>query len=535
MSMGVIEVSKPAADRARRDVIECVEPATRARLGEVRVDAPESLAGIVARARAAQTALQSASFAKRQKLLERLLAHVVDHAGELVDLLCRVSGKTRENAMMGEIWPIAEKIRWTIAHGKEHLSPERVSSGLFPHKRASIVYRPRGVLGAIVAWNYPLQNVLNPAITALMAGNAVVIKASEWVAWASARIQRIFDEALEAEGFSKDLVRVVNGYGETGAALVRSGVDIVLFIGSVPNGRRVLAASAENITPVILELGGKDPLIVCDDADLDQSVHAALGGCFINAGQNCVASERILVEDGIYGRFEARVAEHVRAFRQGPPLEGSLVDMGAMATPLQLDVVKGLVERAIAAGARVVTGGAPVLTNDGYYFAPTILADVTPEMEIMQEEMFGPVMLLCRVHDDDHAVEVANGTRFGLSSTVMSRNPKRARAIVDRLEAGMSSVNEFGGITYMVQDLPFGGVKQSGFGRMNGRDGLRALTHPTAVLEDRLPIHVPSKLFPVAPATAETVQSVVEMLYGPSLGQRLRGAKRMVSALFNKG
>jgi acyl-CoA reductase-like NAD-dependent aldehyde dehydrogenase len=433
--------------------------------------------------------------------------------------------------MMGEIWPVAEKLRWTIANGERHLVPERVPSGLLVHKRASIEYAPRGVIGAIIPWNYPLQNVMNPAIPALMAGNGAVIKASEWVAWSSPRFQRIFDEALEAEGFSKELVRILDGYGETGAALLRSGVDAVIFIGSVPNGRRVAEAAARALVPVILELGGKDPLLVCDDADLEQAAHAAINGCFIHCGQNCVAAERILVEAPIYDGFERRVTELTRELRQGPPLAGALVDLGGMTTPLQLDVVDRLVRRAVEQGARVVSGGKRALAGTGAFFEPTILADVTPEMDIMQEETFGPVMLLCRVRDDDHAVAVANATRFGLGSSVMCRDARRARGIALRIEAGMTAVNEFGGITYMVQDLPFGGVKESGFGRLNGRDGLRALTHPRALLEDRLPLSFANKLFPVAPASFGATRAAIDLLYGPGLGRRVRGVRRLVQVL----
>jgi acyl-CoA reductase-like NAD-dependent aldehyde dehydrogenase len=469
----------------------------------------------------------------RRRVLERVLAHVVDHADDLCEVVCRASGKTRDNAMMGEIWPVAAKLRWTIANGERHLGPERVPSGLMAHKRASIEYAPRGVIGAIIPWNYPLQNVMNPAIPALMAGNACVIKASEWVAWSSARFQRIFDEALTAEGFSKDLVRVVDGFGETGAALIGAGVDAVIFIGSVPNGRRVLESAARALVPVILELGGKDPLIVCDDADLEQSVHAAMNGCFINCGQNCVAAERILVHTAVYDRFEARVSELTRALRQGPPL-GGIVDVGSMATPLQLDLVDGLVQRAVAEGARLVTGGHRTLGAEGAYFEPTILADVTPAMEIMQEEVFGPVMLLARVRDDDDAVAVANATRFGLGSSVMCGDARRARRIARRLDAGMTAINEYGGITYMVQDLPFGGVKDSGFGRLNGRDGLRALTHPRALLEDRLPFGFANKLFPVAPKSYAATRSAIDLLYGPGLGRRARGLGGLVRTLFTK-
>lgn len=515
---------------ARKDLIDCISPSTREKLGTVRVDSPDEIRAIVRRARKAQPELAKASHAQRRRVLTRVLGQMLDHADELCELVSSVSGKSREHAMMGEIWPVAEKLRWTSANAAKHLAKERVSSGMLAHKKATIEYVPRGVVGGIVPWNYPLQNLMNPIIPALASGNACVVKASEWVALASARVERIWHEALAAEDLPTELVRIVNGYAETGQALVES-VDVVIFIGSVPNGKKVVEASAKSLTQVVLELGGKDPFVVCDDADLEQAVHGALAGTFINCGQNCVASERIILHQGIADAFEARVREIVSGFRQGPPLEGRQVDVGGMVTPLQRKLVEGLVARAVAQGARVVTGGKSVLSERGEFFAPTILADVTPEMEIMQEETFGPVMLLCRVRDDEHAISVANGTRFGLGASVFSKDHARAKRIADRIDAGMTAINDFGGLTYMAQDLPFGGVKESGFGRLNGRDGLRALTSAKAVLEDRFPLHFPNVVFPTRPSDYGNASGAIDLLYGPGLERKLRGLVRIVGEL----
>jgi acyl-CoA reductase-like NAD-dependent aldehyde dehydrogenase len=524
-----------AAPDPSREVIDCFEPSTRARLGQIPVDGEADVRAAIARARAAQPRLRAASFETRRRVLAHVRDYVLDHTGELAELIVRDSGKTRENAMTGEIWPVLEKLRWTIAHGEKHLRPEKVSSGLFLHKKARIEYHPLGVIGAIIPWNYPLQNVMNPIIPALMSGNAVVVKPSEWVAWSSAKLKPIFDQALEAEGLSPDLVQMVQGFGETGRAVVTGGVDGVVFIGSVGNGRRVLEASAENLIPVVLELGGKDPFIVCDDADIEQAVHGALNGTFINCGQNCVASERILVHDAVYERFEQRVAELVGSFRQGPPLGGEAVDVGAMITPLQLELVERLVTRAIAQGARVVTGGARTLTDEGDYFQPTVLADVTPNMEIMHEEAFGPVMLLCRFRSDQEAITIANGTSFGLSASVFSKSARRARSIAARIESGMTAINDFGGMTYMAPDLPFGGVKHSGFGRLNGREGLRALCNVKAVLDDRLPLHFANAIYPVGSADYELFRSGVRLLYGRGLKRKARAVRDLARAVRKKG
>lgn len=529
---------EPVRERLRdaeaRGVIECFEPATRRPLGSVPVCPPEEVPARVARARQAQQRWAASSFAERRRLLGLILDHVLAHADELCDVIARDSGKTRHNAMLGEIWPVAEKARWTIAHGERHLSSERVGSGLLLHKRARIDYAPLGVIGVIAPWNYPLQNILGPTLPALMAGNAVVIKVSEWVAWSSARFQRIFDEALRAAGQSPDLVQIVNGYAKTGAALVSGGVDKVVFTGSLENGKRVLAEAAHTLTPVVLELGGKDPLIVCDDADLEQAVHAALNGSFINCGQNCLASERTLVFDAVYDAFARRVAEQARLLRQGEPLGEHAVDCGAIVSPLQLELIEAQVQDALARGAELLAGGVRVLGGRGQFFAPTVLGNVTEDMRIAQEETFGPVMLLMRVRDEEEALRVANGTAFGLGATVLTKDARRARRIAEKLVVGNVSVNDFG-MTYMAMDLPFGGVRGSGFGRLNGRDGLRAFCNPKAVLDDRFPLHMPAKVFPVGDRSTELAREVLRVLYERGLGKRLTAAGRLARLLAGKG
>jgi acyl-CoA reductase-like NAD-dependent aldehyde dehydrogenase len=508
--------------------IPCVDPATREPLGEVRIDSPEDVDAAVARAKVAQRAWRETSFEERREVLRKLLAYTVDAKDEICLAVQRDSGKTRENALVGEIWPTCEKFRWMIKNGEKHLRPEPISSGFLVHKKARLEYHPLGVVAAIIPWNYPFQNIVNPLIPALMSGNAIVLKPSEWVAWSSAKFIDALRNVVEEAGHNPDLIQAVQGYGPTGAALARSAVDTILFIGSVNNGRRVVEASAERVIPVVMELGGKDAFIVCDDADLEQAVHAALSGCYINCGQNCVASERILVYDALCDAFENRAAELVREFRQGSSRDG-IVDVGAIVTPLQLDVIEKAVNGAVAQGARVVTGGKRTLTDKGDYFEPTILADVTPDMNIAQDEVFGPVMLLIRVRDDAHAVEVANGVSYGLSSSIFSKNRPRARKIAGELEAGMSAINEFGGITYMAQGLTFGGVKASGYGRMNGREGLRSMCNIKAVIDDRLPINQANRVFPVAEKDYGVFSGVIELMYGSGLAQRWRGFLKLFS------
>lgn len=508
-------------DNAVAALIECTNPATGATLGRVPVTPPDTLPAVVARAREAQCIWAKASFKQRRAVLNNILRAVLDNADHWCDLVVKDSGKTYENAMLGEILPVCNKLRWLIRHGERHLRSERVSAGLFTHKKARIEYVPLGVVACILPWNYPLQNIISSLVAPLMAGNAVIIKPSEAVAWSSQQFLRIVEDALRKEGFPASVVQMVQGYGDTGAALVRARVDKILFIGSVGNGRRIIQGSAEHLTPVIMELGGKDPFIVCDDADLDKALHAALGGAFINLGQNCIAAERIIVLDAIYDQFVERLAGAVSQFRQGVPVMGGKIDVGSITTQQQIQVIETLVSDAVSKGARVLTGGKRLADQSGLFFPPTVLADVTPDMAIAHEEVFGPVMLLMRVADDAQAIALANSTDFGLHSSVITRAPQRGERIAAALQAGATCINDFG-LCYLVQDLPFGGVKYSGFGRMNGRDGLRAYTNPKAVLSDRWRLEIPPKLFPVGAYDYQSARSMIHVLYAPGLMLRLR-------------
>ncbi len=483
--------------------------------------APAAVPAIVARAKQAQRAWAQSSFKQRRAVLGQLLDQILDQADDLVEAVVLDSGKTHENALLGEIMTVCNKIRWLLKSGEKHLRPERVPSGILLHKQGRIEYRPLGVVACIVPWNYPFQNIFGSLVAPLMAGNAVIIKASEMVAWSTQRFQKLLDTALVANGFSPDTVQIINGHGETGAALVASQVQKILFIGSVPNGRRIIAGSAPGLTPTVMELGGKDPLIVCDDANLEQAVHSALGGCFINLGQNCVASERIIVQAGIYEAFVAEVVRLGAALRQGVPERPGQRDVGAITSPLQIQVIDELVRDALAQGARALIGGSLPDQAAGNFYPPTILVDVRPEMRIAREEVFGPVMTIMRVTDDAEAVALANASDFGLHSSVFSGDRQRAEWIADQLEAGATCINDFG-MCYLNQNLPFGGVKQSGFGRMNGRDGLRAYTNAKAVLSDRFWFQIPPKLYPVKPGDYARARATIRLLFARRWRARLR-------------
>jgi acyl-CoA reductase-like NAD-dependent aldehyde dehydrogenase len=520
-----------AIDQSRSE-LACFNPATSELLGRVENTSAEKVAQLVASARAVQGVLAKKSFAERRELLSALLDHVLEHADELCDVIVRDAGKTPENAMLGEIWPICEKLRWTIENGERYLKPEPVSAGPLVHKKARIEFLPMGVIGVITPWNFPVQNVLGPAAPALMAGNAVVVKVSEWTSYSAARIQRIFDDSLDRCGLPRDLVQIVTGDGQTGAALFTAGVDKVVFTGSLATGKKIIAQSAETVTPLVLELGGKDPMIVCDDAALDQALHSALAGTMICSGQMCLAAERIFVQQPVYQQFVQMVVDAVSKLRQGAPTVPGRIDVGAVTMPSQLEIISALVDDAIERGATLHCGG-KIARDDkgGDFFEPTVLSDITPEMRIAREETFGPVITLASFADDEQAVALANNTRYGLGSTVFSKNHRRADQLGQRIIAGSTCVNDFG-LAYMAQALPFGGVRGSGYGRLNGREGLRACCHTKSVLSDRFPFHRPTRLFPVKPHDYRRARATIRLIYSKGISRRLDAGIELLRSFF---
>jgi acyl-CoA reductase-like NAD-dependent aldehyde dehydrogenase len=524
MTTTVHEVpAREAPIAANEAMIPCHDPASGERLGEVAAMDAAEVKRAVERARHAQRRWARTSFDERREVMRALLAHIVDNQRALCRVAVRDSGKTMVDAALGEIFPVCEKLRYVIANGARDLAPEERSSGLLLHKRARVEYPPLGVVGVLCPWNFPIHNLFCPAVPALFAGNAVVAKVSEHTSWSADPLLEVFRRVLTARGHSPDLVQVVTGHGDTGAALVASRVDKVFFTGSPENGAKVMAKASETLTPVVLELGGKDPMIVCDDADLDHAVEQAMLGVFTACGQMCVGAERIYVFDQVYDAFVESVVARVRRLRQGVPLGGEQVDVGAMTMPRQLDILDDLVEDAVRRGARVLVGGKRNRAAGQQFFEPTVLVDVDHRMRITQEEQFGPLMVIMRVHSDDEAIRLANDCRYGLGSSVFSRDAERAERIAARIVAGMTVVNDYG-LAYMIQSLPFGGVGRSGFGRINGREGLRACCNVKAVVTDRLRLGGGVSVYPIVADTLPLIEGVIGVMYARGMKSKARAA-----------
>ena len=504
-----------------KSIIECHDPATHEYLGQVKAMSREEVDAIVARARAAQAEWAQTSFSERRAVLREVLEWVVENQREICRIAVKDSGKTMVDAAMGEIFPVCEKLRYTIANGERDLKPERRSPGFLLHKTARVEYQPLGVVGVIAPWNFPFHNLFCPTIPALFAGNAVVAKISEWTSWSGEEYLEIFRRVLRSRGHSEDLVQIITGWGETGAHLVRSGVEKIFFTGSPGNGRKVMETASDGLTPVVLELGGKDPLIVCDDAKLEQAADAAMLGVFTACGQMCVGAERLYVFDEVYDDFVELMQSRVSKLRQGSPLGSELVDLGATTMPQQLDIIQSLVDDAVEKGARLLVGGHKNSDLPGQHFEPTLLADVDHNMRITQEEIFGPVMTVIRVHDEDEAVRLANDCPYGLGSSIFTRDKQRGETMARRIRSGMSVVNDYG-VAYMMQSLPFGGVGISGIGRINGREGLRACCNVKAIVSDRLPIRKSIAVHPIREHSYDLVESAVRVIYGRGLRNKAR-------------
>ena len=509
--------------------IACHDPATLDSLGSVVSMDEQAVVSVVRRARAIQPAWAKTSFAERRAVLADVLSEIVSNQEEICRTTVRDSGKTMVDAALGEIFPVCEKIRYVLAHGEADLASEPRKSGFLMHKKAWVEYTPLGVVGVICPWNFPFHNIFCPTVPALFAGNAVVVKVSEHTSWSAAPLVDIFRRVLSRRGHEPDLVQFVTGYGETGAALVRSGVDKIFFTGSPENGARVMKTASENLTPVVLELGGKDPMIICDDADLNHAASQAMLGVFTACGQMCVGAERIYVFESVYERFLDEVTQRVRGLRQGAPLEGT-VDVGAMTMPTQLEILERLVSDAVAKGARVVAGGKRRSDLRGQFFEPTILADVTHAMDITQKEQFGPIMVVMKVAGEDDAIAKANDCPYALGSSVFSKDTARAERIARRVRAGMSVVNDYG-LAYMIQSLPFGGVGLSGFGKINGKEGLRACCNEKAMVTDRVRLSNGVAVYPIRPATFGVAKSAIELIYARGVGNKIRAAANVAKNL----
>ncbi|PFH59442.1 hypothetical protein XA68_12319 [Ophiocordyceps unilateralis] len=524
--------------------VQCYAPATGRFLGLVNPASAAAVDRAVAAAAKAQLEWAKTTMAQRKAVLRTLLRHVLDNAAAIGQVAALDSGKTLADAHLGELLVTVERIRWTLVHGEQALRTEtRPTSPLMLHKRNSVRYEPLGVVAALVSWNYPFHNLMGPVISSLFAGNAIVVKVSEQTAWSAAYFCAIARGALAAHGHDALLVHALVCWPGPASHLVsHPRISHVTFIGSRDVARQVAAAAAaRGPTPVVAELGGKDPCLVLGSAapDMARIVEVVLRGVFQAAGQNCIGIERVIADDStehdsVYARLVAALEPRVRALRLGPS-----ADVGALISDSPIGRLEGLVADAVSRGARLLVGGHGHLHPShpkGHYFEPTLLVDVRPDMPIAQTECFAPILCLlpCRSSDPNHVLALANATEYGLGASVFaSERDPALEPIVAGLRAGMVAVNDFA--AFYPAGLPFGGVAGSGYGRFAGPEGLRGLCNVKSVCEDRFPrlrlrTNIPRPLrYPVPDQQRawDFVHGLVELGYG-ELSAKLRGLVRLV-------
>ncbi|HEV3352910.1 MAG TPA: aldehyde dehydrogenase family protein [Acidimicrobiales bacterium] len=498
--------------------IETINPTTGQSIGSVPDMEDAQVRQAVQRARAAYRIWGRLDFGERREQLLRVRDRMLDRADDIVARICEETGKTPFEALFTELFITADLIDFYARHGEKALRPQRVNTGpLRLTKRSYKVYEPLGVVAVISPWNYPFSLTMSPVISALFAGNTVVLKPSEVTPLVGVLVGELFDKGCDYA----DVVQVVTGGGAAGSALVGAGVQKVCFTGSVATGKKVMAKAAETLTPVTLELGGKDPMIVLDDADIERAANGAVWGAFSNSGQTCIAIERAYVEAPVYDAFVDKVVAKTRAIRQG----SAGGDVGSMTFPPQVELVERHLADAVDKGAKVLTGGRRRHDLGEMWFEPTVLVDVDHSMAIMRDETFGPVLPIVKVADEAEALRLANDSPYGLSSSVWTKSDDRGRRVAGQLEAGNVCVNDCL-ISYGVSGLPFGGAKESGVGRTHGIEGLTDMCRVKSVVEDRFGLKRELQWYPVPPGGYGVLKRATKLLYRRGAANKLRALLR---------
>jgi len=505
----VTDASAGTVDRhATTQTFESTNPATGAVVGVFPVHDADAVGETVERARTAATRWAELGFDGRKERLAAYRGYLARRMNELADLVHRENGKPHGDAIL-EITLAIDHLAWAGAHARKTLGQRRVKAGMLAANHAAYLeYQPLGVVGVIGPWNYPVFTPMGSIAYALAAGNAVVFKPSEYTpavgAWLAAAWRAAVPDVVDA-------FQVVTGFGETGAALCRAGVGKLAFTGSAPTGRKVMATCAETLTPVLMELGGKDAMIVDDDADVVAAADAAVWGAMSNAGQTCIGIERVYATSAVYDRFVAEVTEQVRTLRPGSDDEATY---GPMTMASQTGVVRRHVEEASTAGGRTVRGDAdPSLFPNDNYVVPTVLLDVPEDNVAIREETFGPTLSITKVRDAEEALELANTSAHGLGGSVFTKSKQRGLDLARRMRSGMTSVNSV--LTFAsVPTLPFGGVGDSGFGRIHGEDGLKEFTRAKAITRQRVALPVNLMSFSRPASATDALARVMGMIHG---------------------
>jgi succinate-semialdehyde dehydrogenase/glutarate-semialdehyde dehydrogenase len=505
-------------------------PATGETLGSYTCATEADVFAAVERARAAQPAWASLGVQRRVAVLRQFQRLLWESKEDVARLITREAGKPYAEALASEVLVTLDSVRFCTTHAPSLLRPERISHGnlLLKAKSGRLLREPHGVIGIVSPWNYPFSIPATECVAALVTGNAVVLKPSELTTMSAQRVVDLLHQA----GVSDDVVQLVPGFGSTGAALVAAPIDKLIFTGSVPTGKRVAQTAAARLLPVILELGGKDPMLVLDDADVEIASSAAVWGSMVNAGQACLSIERCYVHRSLYDRFVDACVRKASRLRVGNGLEPD-VDVGPLITEQQLRIVESQVEDARSHGARVLTGGMRLPQFGPNFYGPAVLVNVDHSMRLMRDETFGPVLPIMPFSSAEEAVRLANDSEFGLAASVWTSNRQRGEALARRLDAGVVMIND--AVTcFGIAEAPHGGMKASGLGRTNGRLGLEEMVRAKYVDSDMLPRMQKLWWYGYSAPFIRQMEGFADFLFARGLAKRLRGGFRSMPALWRK-
>ena len=527
-----ITVQPDAAPAISR--IASVNPATGEVLGELDSAGPAEVRAAVARARAAQLDWQAWGVRNRTRVLRRFQQILLARKSDVARRITQEAGKPLAEALTTEVLVVLDAARFLIENGFSLLRDERLPHGnlILKAKFGRILREPYGVIGIISPWNYPFSIPATEAMAALLAGNAVVLKPSELTPLIAFELEKLLREA----GVPDDIFQVVPGEGATGAALIQDDIDKLVFTGSVATGRRIAETAAQRLLPVVLELGGKDPMLVLDDADVDVASSGAVWGAFVNAGQTCLSVERCYVHRSLYPAFLDACSAKARKLRVGNGLDPS-TEIGPMIHERQVRIVEAHLEDAKARGARVLTGGSR-LRDIGRelgptFFAPTVIAHVDHSMRIMREETFGPVLPIMAFDDEAEAVRLANDSDYGLAASIWTRDRGRGERLAPQINAGTVMINDVVSC-FSISEAPHGGVKLSGLGRTHGRWGLDEMVRVKYVDSDRTPRRKKPWWFGYGRGFAAEMEAFLDLLYSQPLREKAKAAMRSAGALWRK-
>jgi succinate-semialdehyde dehydrogenase/glutarate-semialdehyde dehydrogenase len=493
------ESNEALAQGAKRHT--SVAAATGEALGTFQVSGPEEAHAALARARAAQVAWRKLALEERCERVLRLRDVLVDRSDALVDIISRECGKPAQEALVHEVMAVVDLAAFYAKRAPKILAPREIDLHLFKHRKSYVHYAPLGVVAIIAPANYPLVVPADAAVTALIAGNAVVLKPSEHGTQVALKLKEVFDTS----GLAPDLLQVLPGDAATALSLIDARPDKVMFTGTERVGRKIAAQCGERLIPCALTIGGKGPLIVCEDADLERAARAIVFAAFANGGQVCVGVSRVYAHAAIHDALLDRVVQLTRALRQGDPAVAT-VDVGALSAAHHLPIAEAAIDDAREKGGQVLVGGEK---PSGNFLAPTVIAGCTPAMLLMRDEVLAPVVGIARVASDEEAIERANDSRFGLVGHVFTRDKLRGRSIADRIRAGTVMVNDV--LTaFACPEAPFGGVKSSGYGRIHGDEGLREMCETRHVNYNRVPTFRTEPVwFPYRQSTQRTMQRLM--------------------------